>query len=56
MRKVLMVLVLALCVCNVYAQTIKGKVVDEKSQPIAYATVLLLNKEDSSLSNKKTVA
>ena len=25
-----MVLVLALCVCNVYAQTIKGKVVDEK--------------------------
>lgn len=48
MRKVLMVLVLALCVCNVYAQTIKGKVVDEKSQPIAYATVLLLNKADSS--------
>lgn len=48
MRKVLMVLVLTLCVCNVYAQTIKGKVVDEKSQPIAYATVLLLNKVDSS--------
>ena len=43
-----MVLVLTLCVCNVYAQTIKGKVVDEKSQPIAYATVLLLNKVDSS--------
>ena len=48
MKKGLMVLVLALCVCNVYAQAIKGKVVDEKSQPIAYATVLLLNKEDSS--------
>lgn len=43
-----MVLALTLCVCNVYAQIIKGKVVDEKSQPIAYATVLLLNNADSS--------
>ena len=32
MRKVLMVLVLGVWVSNVYAQTIKGKVVDEKSQ------------------------
>ena len=48
MRKVLMVLVLALYISDVFAQSIKGKVIDEKSQPIAYATVLLLNKADSS--------
>lgn len=43
-----MVLMSVLCICNVCAQVIKGKVVDEKSQPITYATVLLLNKADSS--------
>lgn len=47
MKKVLILLMLALCFCDVYAQNIKGKIVDDKSQPIAYATVILLDAKDS---------
>ncbi len=47
MKKVLILLMLALCFSEVYAQNIRGKIVDDKSQPIAYATVILLDAKDS---------
>ena len=37
-----------LSICQVMAQGIKGKIVDETSKPVSFANVVLLNRQDSS--------
>ena len=47
MFRLLMSLYLLCGLCSVSAQTFTGKVVDEKSQPLPYANVVLLSLPDS---------
>ena len=47
MFRLLMGLCLLCGLCSVSAQTFTGKIVDEKSQPLPYANVVLLSLPDS---------
>lgn len=49
MKSILLFLSLELLsFCQVMAQDIKGKIVDETGKPISFANVVLLNRQDSS--------
>mgnify|MGYP001162865091 FL=1 len=48
MKRIFILLLLVVCITYSYAIDIKGKIVDKQDQPIGYANVTLLSKNDSS--------
>ena len=47
MRQIFLFMVMLLAGSNVFAQSINGRIVDEKGNPLPFANVMMLNRTDS---------